>query len=185
GWLFHLNTPDDLLHVEPGMAELGYEKRETYLRHVERRVVPVVVSSVAVRSRLGSTVRLDAILVPLTAGRIRQLLDTRAAGWLRGLVQRGIDLARQTGCRLVSLGQYTSIVMRNGTAVRLAPIGVTTGNVYAVALTLGALQRAVPDLARCTVAVVGATGNIGAALANLLSVRCARLILVGRDRHAR
>jgi predicted amino acid dehydrogenase len=51
-----------------------------------------------------------------------------------------------------------------------------------VALALEAIERAVPDLGRCTVAVVGAAGNIGAAVARLLAERGAELILIGRDR---
>jgi predicted amino acid dehydrogenase len=127
-------------------------------------------------------VQFDAILLPLTAGRIRAMLDAGDTRWLRGLMQHGIDVAQQRGCGLVSLGQYTSIVMRNGTAVRPGPFAVTTGNAYTVALALEALEQAVPDLARCTVAVVGAPGNIGAAVARLLAERCAGLVLIGRER---
>jgi acetylornithine/succinyldiaminopimelate/putrescine aminotransferase/predicted amino acid dehydrogenase len=181
GWLFHLNDADDLRHVEPGFAELEPAQREAYLRHVERHIVPVVISSVDVTARGGRGVRFDAILLPLTARRIRELLDAGATRWLRGLVQHGIDVARERGCKLVSLGQYTSVVMRNGAAVRPGPVGITTGNAYAVALALEAIERAVPDLACRTVAVVGAAGNIGAAIARLLSGRCARMVLVGRD----
>src|SRR5262249_24326005 len=88
--------------------------------------------------------------------------------WLRGLVQHGIDVARERGCGVVSLGQYTSVVMRNGAAVRPGPVGITTGNAYAVALALEAIERAAPDLACRTVAVVGAAGTRAPAAARPL-----------------
>jgi predicted amino acid dehydrogenase len=82
----------------------------------------------------------------------------------------------------VSLSQYTSVVMRHGLAVRPGPVGVSTGNSLTAALTVAALEKEVPDLAYRTVAVVGAAGNIGAAVAGLLSERCAELILIGNPR---
>jgi len=181
GWLFHLNNADDLVNVEPEFALLSSEDKEDYLRHLERRIVPVVISATDVTSRLGQTIRFETILLPLTAGRIRELLDAGDTRWLRGLVQHGIDAAQQRGCRAVSLGQYTSIILRNGAEVRPAPIGVTTGNTYTVALAIEAIERWFPDLGDRTVAVVGAAGNIGAAVAKLLARRCAELILVGRN----
>ena len=141
GWLFHLNDADDLLSVEPGLAALSAAERAEYLRHLERQIVPIVISSTDVSLRKGRRVRFDAILLPLTARRIRELLDAGETRWLRGLVQHGIDVAHERGCRLVSLGQYTSIAMRNGATVRPGPIGVTTGNAYAVALAVEAIER--------------------------------------------
>jgi predicted amino acid dehydrogenase len=179
--MFHLNNADDLVNVEPDFALLSSEDKDDYLRHLERRVVPVVVSATDVTSRLGHAARFETILLPLTAGRIRELRDTGNTRWLRGLVQHGIDVAQQRGCRVVSLGQYTSIILRNGNDARPGPVGVTTGNTYTVALAIEAIERLFPDLGDRTVAVVGAAGNIGAAVAELLARRCAGLILVGRN----
>ena len=50
--------------------------------------------------------------------------------------QRPCDDPVEFCCRLVSLGHYTSIVMGNGALVRPGPVGITTGNAYAVALAL-------------------------------------------------
>jgi acetylornithine/succinyldiaminopimelate/putrescine aminotransferase/predicted amino acid dehydrogenase len=180
-WLFHLLDANDLLSEEPGFAALSFDERDAYLRHLEARVQPVVMSSFDVRSRLGRSVRFDAILLPVTTARIREQMDRRDTRWLGRLVESGVAAARELGCGVVSLGQYTSILTRNGRSVSAGPIGVTTGNAYAVALALEALERAVPDLGRCTVAVVGATGNIGAIAAELLAQRCRRMILVGRE----
>jgi acetylornithine/succinyldiaminopimelate/putrescine aminotransferase/predicted amino acid dehydrogenase len=184
GWLFHLNEADDLVNVEPDFALLSSEDKKDYLRHLERRVVPVLMSATDVTSRIGPTARFETILLPLTAGRIRALLDAGDTRWLRRLVQHGIDVAQQRGCRVVSLGQYTSIILRNGTDVRPGRIGVTTGNTYTVALAIEGIERLFPDLGDRTVAVVGAAGNIGAAVAKLLSKRCAELVLVGRNHPA-
>ena len=182
GWLFHLIDADDLVSLEPSFAELPISQRDEYLLHLERRVTPVVMDSIDVTSRTGQTVRFNAILLPLTSRRIKQFLDARDLDWLRALTERGIDVAERLGCQVVSLGQYTSIVMRNGLAARPRPIGMTTGNACAIALALEAIRQAVPDLGRRTVAVVGAAGNIGATVSRILSGQCARMILIGRNR---
>ena len=181
GWLFHLNDADDLVSLEPGLAALSSGELEDYLRHLEQRISPVLVSSIDVTSRTGRRVRFNAFLLPVTARRIRHLLDAGDTGRLRALVESGIDAAARLGCRVVSLGQYTSIAMRNGLAARPRSLGLTTGNAYAVALALEAVEQAVPDLARRTVAVVGAAGNIGSAVAEIIYQRCAGVTLIGRD----
>ncbi len=181
GWLCHLIDADDLLSLEPGFATVSFRERDEYLRHIERSVTPVLLDSIDVTSRTGQVARFNAILLPITAHRIKELMNAGDTGWLRALVEHGLDVAEHLGCRVAVLGQYTSIVMKNGLAVRPRSIGVATGNSYAVALALEAIERAVPDLSERIVAVVGASGNIGAAVSQLLSERCAEIILIGRD----
>jgi len=45
GWLIHLKHADDLVNVEPDFGRLSSEDKEDYLRHLERRVVPVAIST--------------------------------------------------------------------------------------------------------------------------------------------
>lgn len=182
GWLFHLIDADDLVSLEPGFKALSFAQREEYLMHLERHVTPIVMDSVDVTSQTGRTVRFNAILLPVTARRIKQLLEARELEWLRALIERGIDVATDLGCQVVSLGQYTSIAMRNGVAARPRPLGLTTGNAYAIALALEAIEQGAPYLGERTVAVVGASGNIGSTMSRLLAERCARLTLISRDR---
>jgi len=183
-WLFHLIDADDMVSLEPGFAALPFRDREDYLRHMERRLTPVLMDAFDVTSRTGRVARFNAILLPVTARRMAQLMEAGETAWLRACVERGIDAAEELGCDVVVLGQYTSIVTRNGRAVRPRPVGLTTGNAYAIALAVEAIERAVPDLQGQTAAVVGAAGNIGATMSRLLSERCREVILVGRDRPA-
>src|ERR1051325_9466520 len=100
-------------------------------------------------------------------------MDERRLAAPQALVQQGIDLARSLDCQTVSLGQYTSIVTLNGT--RLAPhgIGVTTGNSYAIALAIQAIERAHRETGRepaeSVLVLAGAAGNIGRPGAELLA----------------
>ena len=66
---------------------------------------------------------------------------------------------------------------RNATTLELPHIGLTTGNSYTIALALEAIERAVSergiDPAEATLAVVGASGNIGQTCAEILAPRYA------------
>ena len=185
-WLCHLIDADDLVSLEPAFDQLPFQEREDYLAHFVSRVSPVVMSAVDVRSVTGCVVRVYPILLPFTSRWVKRLLDDRRLALPQALVQQGIDLARSLYCQTVSLGQYTSIVTLNGT--RLAPrgIGVTTGNSYAIALAIQAIERAHLETERkpaeSVLVIAGAVGNIGRTCAEILAPRYRRTILIGSNK---
>ncbi len=108
---------------------------------------------------------------------------------IRDKVQDAVTLARELGddnipTAVVGLGAYTSIVTDNGRTLNDYDVPVTTGNGFTAALVLEGLARAAQErgrnLADCTAAVVGAAGNIGMVLAQILAGHVGRLILVAR-----
>ncbi|MCH7685316.1 MAG: hypothetical protein IH899_01310 [Planctomycetes bacterium] len=86
---------------------------------------------------------------------------------------------------MVSLGQYTSIVTHNGRSLASFDMGLTTGNSYAIALAIQAIQRAQTqrgcDPAELVLAVAGAAGNIGRTCAEILAPHYRRTILLGNN----
>jgi predicted amino acid dehydrogenase len=99
----------------------------------------------------------------------------------------GCRTARDHGARIVGLGGFTSIVAGQGERLRQeVDIAVTSGNTLTAALALEQLEglagRIGSDLSRRTVAIVGASGDIGRACALVLGPRVGRLVLVGRSR---
>lgn len=93
--------------------------------------------------------------------------------------------AEALGAQTLGLGAFTSVVGDAGvTIAQRLDIGVTTGDSYTVAIAIEALLEAARlmeiDIAQCTTAVVGATGAIGKACAQLLAEQVGRLVLVGR-----
>jgi predicted amino acid dehydrogenase len=93
--------------------------------------------------------------------------------------------AEALGARTLGLGAFTSVVGDAGiTIAQRLDIGVTTGDSYTVAIAIEALLDAALRMdiqpAQATVAVVGATGAIGRACAQMLAQQVGRLILVGR-----
>jgi fatty aldehyde-generating acyl-ACP reductase len=94
-------------------------------------------------------------------------------------------LAERLGAQIVGLGAFTKVVGDAGvTVAKNLDVAVTTGNSYTVVLAVQGILEA----ARCmevrlpsvSVAVVGATGSIGAVCAQMLARFVAKILLVGR-----
>jgi acetylornithine/succinyldiaminopimelate/putrescine aminotransferase/acyl-CoA synthetase (AMP-forming)/AMP-acid ligase II/predicted amino acid dehydrogenase len=102
-------------------------------------------------------------------------------------VREAVALARDRGARIVGLGAYTSIVTKNGEWLDDVGVPITTGNgltvVAAVDIVLRASRELGLPLAESTVAIVGATGSIGRAVAIELAPLVGRLVLVGNPAH--
>lgn len=102
----------------------------------------------------------------------------------RKIVQTG-RLAERLGARILGLGAFTSVVGDAGlTIARQLSIPVTTGDSYTVAVAVqatleGARLMDIP-LSGATAAVVGATGAVGAAAAELIARDVPCVWLVGR-----
>ena len=182
-WMFHLIDADDFLSLEPDARRLSFAERERYLRHFAPRANPVVASSFDVRSTTGARVRFYAIVLPFTSRQMKQWLDDQDFFRVRHSIDKAIKVARFIGCDVIALGQYTSIVTRNATTLQLPEIGLTTGNSYTIALALEAIDRAMEerglDPSAATLAIVGASGNIGQTCAEILAPRFGQTVLLG------
>jgi predicted amino acid dehydrogenase len=122
------------------------------------------------------------LVVPFAA---RHLLTAPREG--RERVHRAVDRAAALGCDLVGLGALTATVTGGGGSLReRTDIGVTNGNAFTAAIVddqaRELLRWAVDPVAERHVAVVGATGSVGAAVTRLLARDRAagRLTLVAR-----
>ncbi len=95
------------------------------------------------------------------------------------------EVAERLGAKILGLGAFNSVVGDAGKTIaeRLA-VPVTTGDSYTVAVAVQALYYAAMRMqinpSQATVAVVGATGAIGKACAQMLAKEVGRLALVGR-----
>lgn len=119
---------------------------------------------------------------PLTA---KQLLKLPQQWVIHKIIKTG-RLAEKLGAKIVGLGAYTSVVGDAGiTIAKNLNIPVTTGNSYTVSTAIEGTRRAAEvmghTIAKGKIAVIGATGSIGAVCANLLAREASDLTLVGRD----
>ncbi len=96
-------------------------------------------------------------------------------------------LAEKLGVKIVGLGAMTSVVGDAGlTIAQNLNIPVTTGNTFTIATALEGAEKAGEqmgiDLAKAECAVLGATGAIGRACADIMAQRApGKLTLIARD----
>lgn len=100
-------------------------------------------------------------------------------------IVQSAQLAQSLGARIVGLGAFTSVVGDGGVSVaRKLRVPVTTGNSYTIATAIHAVRLSARlagiDLSEATVAVVGASGSIGAICARLMAAESGAMLLIGR-----
>src|SRR6185312_14577336 len=105
-------------------------------------------------------------------------------------MEQAVDAAHAWGAKLVGLGSMTGVVGGHGRHLaERGPLEVTTGNSLTVFAALENLLHLCAeteiDLARETVAVIGAPGSIAAAAAKLLAPLCGEMLLVARSASGR
>ncbi|MEP6630456.1 MAG: NAD(P)-binding domain-containing protein [Lapillicoccus sp.] len=136
---------------------------------------PVTMASV----QLGGTSVGHVVLVPFGA---RHMLAQPAAA--RQRVSRAVDHAVRRGAQVVGLGALTAPVTGGGVSLRgRTDVAVTNGNAFTAAIVHDQVRELLATTEGARVAVIGATGSVGATLAQLL-VRgrdADRLLLVARS----
>lgn len=148
-----------------------------------KRKRPMVLSHVTgIKSKTGATTEGIFIGCPLTPSMMLKL----PLEFVYERILQCCELAKAEGIPIIGLGAFTAVVGDGGiTIAKRSPIAVTTGNSYTVATallgTIKACELVGIELGESTLAVVGATGSIGRACANVLAPKCNRTILVGRD----
>lgn len=122
------------------------------------------------------------VCCPLTT---RQMVELPEIFVINRIIQAG-RVAEKLGAKIVGLGAFTSVVGDAGiTIAKNLKIAVTSGNSYTVATALAGTQEAAKqmgiDFTSANIVVLGATGSIGAACAQLLSVHAKYITLVARN----
>lgn len=178
-FLIHPRTDpsEDLALVHPLLGLIPGRVVESAMRRLP--VKPWVHATIRASDR-SEEVLGDVIAVPLTPTML--LGDDRAIVARR--IDQAIDLAVSRGATVLGLGALTAPATAGGAKLRRrTDIGVTNGNAYTAAITAAAVERIAGGRAsRPVVALVGANGSVGTAVARLVgrSGVAEELILVGR-----
>jgi acetylornithine/succinyldiaminopimelate/putrescine aminotransferase/long-subunit acyl-CoA synthetase (AMP-forming) len=182
GFVHHFAHPEaELVAVAPPLAVASFAAR----RALYDRVValcdghPVEVYATPL---VGGRVWLSGELLPLDAAALDAARRSGDLARVVARVQEAVDRAAARGCTVIALGGATSIVTDNGRAL-LAPPGVrlTSGNSLTAAVGIGRLLGSGDTDG--WIGILGASGNIGQAVARALvrPDRWRRAVLIGRD----
>lgn len=141
-----------------------------------------------VKSATGQEVHLSYIGLDLTPKQIMEGINARDTQWMMDKIENAVEQARDFGCRVVGLGAYTSILSGNCKRIKTPGTILTSGNSFTVGMAMEAMKQAARDsgieLKKSRLAVLGATGNIGATLAQMMAPQVESTLLVVRDAHS-
>lgn len=182
-FVVHPLDPASLADFDPSLKRFTDAQHVELLERFDRassllNPAPFVVGSGTVGG--DTIVHGELIGVPYTAEQLLSLPTERACS----VISDAVALATDRGAEIVGLGAYTSIVTSNALGLGEQPVPVTTGNAFTAAASVRAVLAAAAErgvvLPDATVAIVGAGGAIGRAIAVALAGRVGRLLLVGR-----
>jgi acetylornithine/succinyldiaminopimelate/putrescine aminotransferase/predicted amino acid dehydrogenase len=184
-FLGHLLMPQDMVTLEPSLAELEPDAVRTYLEDSSQLMEPCVFDQVNVHSATGAAVHMSFIGLTLTSQQIVRALEGPDREWIMEKLEASVALARDEGNQVLGFGGYTSIVCGNCRRVRSTGIGLTTGNSLTTGMGILALRQAADelgiDMKGASLAVVGATGNIASTYATMIAPNVSELVLVVRS----
>jgi predicted amino acid dehydrogenase len=178
GFIIHPFAAKDVARKYPIAKQLPEGLLETALKYVP----PFKVSHITGVESQYNQAEGWFVCCPLTT---RQMVELPEAFVINRIIQAG-KVAEKQGAKIVGLGAFTSVVGDAGiTIAKHLNIAVTSGNSYTVATALQGAQEAAKlmglDLATANVVVLGATGSIGAACAQILARNIKYLTLVARN----
>ncbi len=180
---FALHPIDPKADVSKRYPLLGKALTEEQIHFFSQYWPPVFLSNIEGLRSAATGVEAQGwfVSVPYTP---RQMMSLPKEQVYKKIIATG-RMAERLGAKILGLGAYISIVGDAGMTVsEKLDIPVTTGNSYTVAVVVRSILDASVcmeiDISEATVAVVGATGSIGAASAELLAENAAHVHLVGR-----
>ncbi|RYG58338.1 shikimate dehydrogenase, partial [bacterium] len=158
---------------------------EPIIEQIAMRMHPKHIASITgIESKTGAQCEGFFVGCPLGT---RQLLNLPPNVVYNKLVDAG-KFSADNGAKIMGLGAFTSVAGDAGITVakRLEGIiNVTSGNSYTIYTAVEGLLKGADmmgvDVSSSTVAIVGATGSIGAVCAKILAPKVGEVILLGRD----
>ncbi|HET9363451.1 MAG TPA: aminotransferase class III-fold pyridoxal phosphate-dependent enzyme [Candidatus Angelobacter sp.] len=166
-----------LIALAPHLAE--------FMARPSRILQGTIYDQLHVQSSAKGEVHLSYIGLDLTPKQIMEGIYSRDTQWMMDKIENAVELARDNGCRIVGLGAYTSILSGNCKRIQTPGTILTSGNSLTVGMAMEAMKQAAQEsgieLKKARLAILGATGNIGATLALMMAPQVENTVLVVRD----
>ncbi|MFK7786763.1 MAG: aminotransferase class III-fold pyridoxal phosphate-dependent enzyme [Crocinitomicaceae bacterium] len=186
GFISHYINENGVRDGDPSMAVLSDETINAMLESVLEISVPIVLHAIEIKGTSGKSVNIYFTGMLFTAAMAREMMTKNLYDEYADLCNDAVDfLHKGFNCSLVGLGQYSSVILKNGKSVRNPDVAVTTGNSYTVGIGVQAIKeelslRMSADQ-NLTLGVLGAAGNICSTYVKCFLPRFTKMILKGSD----
>ncbi|MBI3541688.1 MAG: aminotransferase class III-fold pyridoxal phosphate-dependent enzyme [Deltaproteobacteria bacterium] len=184
GFLCHLIDDLHVKLMDPFLRNIGEEARNRFQTKLGAIAGPVLFHEQLVEGAGGKQIHLHCYGVYLQS-KFFEKSHRAGDGLAMQQVTSMAERAARDGMDFVGLGQYTSIVSRNGLLLRRTGLNLTTGNGLTAGYAYQALVQAARDtgreLSELRIGVVGAAGNICCALTQVIADKAREVLLVFRE----
>jgi len=182
-FLTHTIDESTLRGIDPLFSAMTQRDIEYYLSDMAPTQASFKYHSQVIKGLNGASVLLSLRGAPPSSAFFEQSLRSGS--------RHAHDIVRQMAADAIAddasylgLGQFTSIVTSNGLDLEDQGVPMTTGNSYTVASSFLAVQRALATANKSgplKIGLVGAAGNIGSVMAQLLADIATELVVIHRE----
>lgn len=181
-FLCHLIDQNHIKKVSTALNQLPNEKLLEKLAKVKDISEFSVYHTQTITDKNGKEMDIVMLGIAVTSEELKKTFISKNRHKVIRKVQSAIDFAKSIGASTVGLGQFTSIVSGNGLYLNPRGMNLTTGNAFTISLTVQSALRSAEDkkldLAKSTVALIGAAGNIMSVASSLMADHVGKLILI-------
>ena len=182
-FLGHIISAETFPGWDRSVAEIPLEKRDEFSEIMQRILRPMFTWRLNVRSATGEIVTLCFFGMLITSKQIVHSYAKRDTAWLVERVFQAIDLAVQQGCSVIGFGGFSAVLTKNCRDIIDDRIATTSGISFTVVAGLEAIAKACHDkgieMAKATVAAVGAYTDLCRNYAAVLAEDVQKLVLIG------
>lgn len=183
GFIAH---PIDFEHLYKMLGPLAYVARkfpQYKLKEFLKYIPPYKLATLKnIRSSKDALIDCYTIICPLLPEDMVALEEE----FVLNRITQAVRYAQSLGAQIVTLGGFASVIGNEGAEVsKRVDIAVTSGNTYTASLAIEGIIKAAyymdMDLANSTLAVIGATGDIGSICTRILAKKVKKLNLAARN----
>lgn len=178
-FLIHPIDYGSYMEFDESLRAFDQHQMEELSEQVACNLEPDILASTVIESETGTKAYGEFACIMATARNFLEMDGQKAID----TVCEAVQLAKKRGAKIVGLGGFTSVITQGGLKAAGDGVAVTTGNSYTVISAVEAMEMACRQLGEpfqdLSVAVVGAGGAIGGAVAALLLSEVSELTLVG------
>ncbi len=186
GFISHYINENGAKDGDPSMEVLSDETINALLESVLEIATPILVHARKMEGTSGKSVNTYFAGMLFTASMAREMMNKNLYTHYADLCNDAVDfLHEQFGCTLVGLGQYSSVITKNGKSIRNPNVFITTGNSYTVGIGVQAIKEEISATiksgASLTLGVLGAAGNICSTYVKCFLPYFSNMVLKGSD----
>ena len=182
-FLAHLLEPQDARTLDSSLKNYSADECGDLLSRMAPLLSPFVLHRTSVGNDSGTEIDLSVIGVPFTSEQVMEAFRSGKGAKIRESVFEAVELARREGAEVIGFGGYTSIATSSCLDVIEDKALITSGNSVTAAAGIHATMQRVEELKLTNrrLGVVGAAGNLGCVIAEVMAPSMDSVLLVGRQ----